>query len=207
MYEVDFSKQQPQFHYLDEPPIRVFPPTIYLKKNEQQRIQFRWNIDTKTDKTYQVTLVEQVVSFQTSEVSQLTMLLNVNMIVQLHQQALEANLVVENIDCLEKQCSFDVRNVGDGASRLSEYEIIISSKDKPQLTFDKQQLKALGYDVFFAPSAISHVSIPILKEGHVDLTSPTVTLKVICVPIFALFSSFWLQEYMGRSTPHQSLLN
>ena len=58
VYEVDFSKQQPQFHYLDEPPIWVFPPTIYLKKNEQQRIQFRWNGDTpKTDKTYQVTLV------------------------------------------------------------------------------------------------------------------------------------------------------
>ncbi|MCF7500428.1 hypothetical protein [Pseudoalteromonas sp. L1] len=178
VYEVDFSKKQPQFHYLDEPPIWVFPPTIYLTKNEQQRIQFRWNGNTpKTDKTYQVTLVEQVVSGQTSEVSQLTMLLNVNMIVHVHQQAFEANLVVENINCLEKQCSFDVRNFGDGASRLSEYEIIISSKDKPQLTFDKQQLKALGYDVFFAPSAISHVSIPILKEGHVDLTSPTVILK------------------------------
>lgn len=176
VYQIQFTQDEPQLIALDDSPLWVFPPSLLLQAGQSQRIQFRWSDKELpiTDKSYQVSLIEQPISTAAvikEKASQLTMLLNVNLIVHVDQPQLIADLVVGESYIEGTDIMVNITNKGPGASRLSDYEIKV--KDARNNAFIsrilKQQLKAQGYDVFFAPNSAQHIRIPIpesIKKGH-----------------------------------------
>ena len=164
VYEIDFSKGTHQLVPLDDPPLWVFPPSLFLKPGQSQRLQFKWlNKEMpSTDKSYQVSLIEQpITELNSSKKSQITMLLNVNLIVHLDQAKLIANLLIKDTHVKGNFIFTKVNNEGSGASRLSDYEIKVKNGSTTIKHFLKGELKAGGYDVFFAPKSTSLIKIPI----------------------------------------------
>ena len=140
IYEINFSQGTPKLISLDDSPLWVFPPSLFLQPGQSQQLQFRW-LDKKlpsTDKSYQVSLIEQPIANQSiNKQSQLTMMLN----------------------------------EGKGAGRLSDYEIKITKNKTLSDRILKDQLKANGYDVFFAPNSTSVIKVPIpqsLQRGSLN---------------------------------------
>jgi len=174
VYEIDFAHTEPRLISLDDSPLWVFPPSLFLQEGQSQRIQFRW-LDKEiplTDKTYQVSLIEQPISKHIShKQSHLTMLLNVNLIVHVVQPQLDAELIIEKPNIKDGFITTQVINRGKGASRLSEYDIKITKNKDQSVYILKDELKANGYDVFFAPNSTRTIKIPIpetLKEGTLN---------------------------------------
>ena len=65
----------------------------------------------------------------------------------------------------------EVLNEGKGAGRLSDYEIKITKNKTLSDRILKDQLKANGYDVFFAPNSTSVIKVPIpqsLQRGSLN---------------------------------------
>ncbi|WP_199528686.1 hypothetical protein [Pseudoalteromonas sp. bablab_jr010] len=179
VFEVDFSAPEPRFRLVEEPPVWVFPPTLLLQKNQSQRVQLRWlgNLPD-TDKTYQISFIEQPLNLdEPSERSRLLMLLTLNLIVHIKQDSLEPYLVVNDSSCFQSICELWVRNNGKGAARLSEYKVILELENKRTITYEKQELKSEGYDVFFAPLSESKVILPLREVNDVLIHSPKVTMS------------------------------
>ena len=179
VFEVDFSGSKPMFRYQENSPVWVFPPTLLLHRGESQRIQLRWVGDAPSlDKTYQISLVEQPLSKPTNAFEpQLMMLLNVNLIVHVHQENFLPELVVEKSLCSNYSCEITVANNGKGAARLSEYDLTIYLPHQKTASFKKQQLKASGYDVFFAPESKQQMLIPLKDSVNAEVISPDVALS------------------------------
>mgnify|MGYP000144131008 FL=1 len=179
VFEVDFSGSKPMFRYQENSPVWVFPPTLLLHRGESQRIQLRWVGDAPSlDKTYQISLVEQPLSKPTNAFEpQLMMLLNVNLIVHVHQESFLPELVVEKSLCSNYSCEITVANNGKGAARLSEYDLTIYLPHQKTASFKKQQLKASGYDVFFAPESKQQMLIPLKDSVNAEVISPDVALS------------------------------
>jgi len=179
VFEVDFSGSKPMFRYQENSPVWVFPPTLLLHRGESQRIQLRWVGDAPSlDKTYQISLVEQPLSKPTNAFEpQLMMLLNVNLIVHVHQESFLPELVVEKSLCSNYSCEITVANNGEGAARLSEYDLTIYLPHQKIASFKKQQLKASGYDVFFAPQSKQQMLIPLKDSVNAEVISPDVALS------------------------------
>tara|TARA_Y100000588_G_scaffold387516_1_gene485453 strand:+ start:2130 stop:2831 length:702 start_codon:yes stop_codon:yes gene_type:complete len=179
VFEVDFSGSKPMFRYQENSPVWVFPPTLLLHRGESQRIQLRWVGDAPSlDKTYQISLVEQPLSKPTNAFEpQLMMLLNVNLIVHVHQESFLPELVVEKSLCSNYSCEITVANNGKGAARLSEYDLTIYLPHQKTASFKKQQLKASGYDVFFAPQSKQQMLIPLKDSVNAEVISPDVALS------------------------------
>ena len=179
IFEVDFSGPEPMFRYLENSPVWVFPPTLLLHRGESQRIQLRWVSEAPSlDKTYQISLVEQPLSNSANASEpQLTMLLNVNLIVHEHQESFLPDLVVEKSLCSNYSCEITVANNGKGAARLSEYDLTIYLPHQKTASFKKQQLKASGYDVFFAPESKQQMLIPLKDSVNAEVISPDVALS------------------------------
>jgi len=177
VFEINFSKGTHQLVPLDDSPLWVFPPSLFLKPGQSQRLQFKW-LDKEMpnmDKSFQVSLIEQPVTNQKpSEKSQITMLLNVNLIVHLDQLKLTPKLIISDTHVEGDFIVCQISNEGSGASRLSDYEIKVNKGKTLIKHFLKDQLKAGGYDVFFAPKSTRSIKIPIpisLKyESVSDLT-------------------------------------
>ncbi|WP_372858862.1 hypothetical protein [Pseudoalteromonas sp.] len=170
--EIQFSeqdpKQEPQLVAQAEPPLWVFPPSLYLKPGQAQRLQFKWLADAipSTDKSYQVSLVEQPINTPLiNNSSKLSVLLNVNLIVHVDQPKLTPSLKVGELYLEGANIMASIRNTGAGASRLSDYKIKLINTSTGVLLqrILQQQLKALGYDVFFAPNSVQQIKIPIPK--------------------------------------------
>ncbi|NHH88355.1 hypothetical protein [Pseudoalteromonas sp. MB47] len=179
VFEVDFSAPEPRFRLVEEPPVWVFPPTLLLQKNQSQRVQLRWlgNLPD-TDKTYQISFIEQPLNLdEPSERSRLIMLLTLNLIVHIKQDSLEPYLVVNDSSCFQSICELWVGNNGKGAARLSEYKVILELENKRTITYEKQELKSEGYDVFFAPLSESKVILPLREVNDVLIHSPKVTMS------------------------------
>lgn len=142
----------------------VFPPSLYLAPGQAQRIQFKWSGNTlpDTDKSYQVSLVEQPLDKNSSNTSKLTLLLNFNLVVHIDQHELNSNLLVDELYNEGTDIIAKVINKGAGASRLSDYEVKLIDTNSEILIerIFKQQLKAQGYDVFFAPNSMQYIRIP-----------------------------------------------
>ena len=179
VFEVDFSGSKPMFRYQENSPVWVFPPTLLLHRGASQRIQLRWVGDAPSlDKTYQISLVEQPLSKPTNAFEpQLMMLLNVNLIVHVHQESFLPELVVEKSLCSNYSCEITVANNGKGAARLSEYDLTIYLPHQKTASFKKQQLKASGYDVFFAPQSKQQMLIPLKDSVNAEVISPDVALS------------------------------
>lgn len=179
VFEVDFSGSKPMFRYQENSPVWVFPPTLLLHRGESQQIQLRWVGDAPSlDKTYQISLVEQLLSKPTNAFEpQLMMLLNVNLIVHVHQESFLPVLVVEKSLCSNYSCEITVANNGKGAARLSEYDLTIYLPHQKTASFKKQQLKASGYDVFFAPQSKQQMLIPLKDSVNAEVISPDVALS------------------------------
>ncbi len=155
-------------------------PLLYLKSGKNQRIQFRWLGETvpKTDKTYQVSLIEQSVANEPEEKqSKLTVLLNINLIVHIDQLKMLPNLNIENTHLEQNSIVAKVVNSGDGSSRLSDYDMSIFYNGVKKETYYKDQLKSQGYDVFFPPLSSMFIRIPLAfsvdnlnsKKMHIEL--------------------------------------
>ncbi|WP_245959047.1 hypothetical protein [Marinomonas pollencensis] len=167
IYEVDFDPTgltEPKLIPVDDAPLWVFPPSLYLKAGKSQRIQFRWvgkNVPS-VDKTYQVSLIEQpIASLPIEKQSKLTILLDVNLIVHIDQAVLRPDLSVEETYIKGRSIFAKVINKGAGASRLSDYDIDIVEDGVEVKHIAKQELKSQGYDVFFPPNSAMLVKIPI----------------------------------------------
>jgi len=83
IYEIDFSTPSPSLIKLEDSPLWVFPPSLFLQEGQGQRIQFRWIGQRlpQQDKSYQVSLIEQPLASNIgSGTSQLKILMNVNLI-------------------------------------------------------------------------------------------------------------------------------
>lgn len=183
VYEVKFDPlglSEPDLIPLEDSPLWVFPPLLYLKSGKNQRIQFRWLGETvpKTDKTYQVSLIEQSVANEPEEKqSKLTVLLNINLIVHIDQLKMLPNLNIENTHLEQNSIVAKVVNSGDGSSRLSDYDISIFYNGVKKETYYKDQLKSQGYDVFFPPLSSMFIRIPLAfsvdnlnsKKMHIEL--------------------------------------
>lgn len=171
VFEIQFSREDPNQDPRLIPVVNqnlwIFPPSLYLLPGQAQRIQFKWLSDAlpETDKSYQVSLVEQPVGNNLYNSSKLTLLLNFNLIVHIDQRELNSNLVVGQPYNEGTYIMAKVINKGAGSSRLSDYEIKLIDTDTKVLIEHilKQQLKAQGYDVFFAPNSIQFIRIPISK--------------------------------------------
>lgn len=167
VYEVDFDptgNSEPKLIPVDDSPLWVFPPSLYLKAGKSQRIQFRWigkNIPS-VDKTYQVSLVEQhIADLPIEKQSKLTIFLDVNLIVHIDQAALTPDLSVGKTYIKGDTIFAKVINNGTGAGRLSDYDIEVKDGSVEVENIAKQQLKSQGYDVFFPPNSTILVKIPI----------------------------------------------
>lgn len=183
VYEVRFDPlglSEPSLIPLDDSPLWVFPPLLYLKSGKNQRIQFRWLGEAvpKTDKTYQVSLIEQSVKNEPEEKqSKLTVLLNINLIVHIDQLQMLPNLNIENITLDQDSIVAKVVNNGDGASRLSDYDMSIFYNGVKREMYYKDQLKSQGYDVFFPPLSSAFIRVPLdffvansnSKKLHIEL--------------------------------------
>lgn len=167
VYEVDFDptgKTEPKLVPLEDSPLWVFPPSLYLKAGKSQRIQFRWVGESKpaVDKTYQVSLVEQpIADLPIENQSKLTILLDVNLIVHIDQAALTPDLRVGETYVKGDTIFAKVINNGAGAGRLSDYDIEVKNGNVEVENIAKQQLKSQGYDVFFPPNSTMFVKIPL----------------------------------------------
>ena len=170
IFEIEFSdknpKEEPKLKALTDSPLWVFPPSLYLEPGQAQQLQFKWLAETlpESDKSYQVSLVEQaVLGNSKSGGSALNLRLNLNLVVHVDQLKLKPNLVVEPLSIEGSYITTTIKNIGPGASRLSEYALnFIDTKSGVLLhKILKQQLRAKGYDVFFAPHSTSHVELPI----------------------------------------------
>lgn len=179
VFEVDFSAPEPRFKFLENPPVWVFPPTLFLQKNQSQRVQLRWlGSLPDTDKTYQISFVEQHLNLgESSDRSRLIMLLTLNLIVHIKQDSLEPHLVVNDCSCSKLMCELWVKNNGKGAARLSEYKVILELENKQTIIYEKQELKSEGYDVFFAPFTEKKVVLPLREVNDVFIHSPKVTMS------------------------------
>jgi P pilus assembly chaperone PapD len=165
VYEIQFTQGGPQLVPLEDSPLWVFPPSLFLPAGQSQRIQFRWldKVLPSADKSYQVSLIEQPINAHLADKSsQLTMLLNVNLIVHVDQPQLVAELVAEEPYLEGTDIMVNITNKGSGASRLSDYEIKVIDNSNGSMIFSilKQKLKAQGYDVFFAPNSTQQIKIP-----------------------------------------------
>jgi len=59
----------------------------------------------------------------------------------------------------------EVKNIGKGSSRLSDYDIRVMHDNDLVFSWSlKSQLKAQGYDVFFAPDSKQTIKIPLLNQ-------------------------------------------
>ena len=173
VYEIQFTQDEPQLVPLENSPLWVFPPSLLLQAGQSQRIQFRWldKMLPTTDKSYQVSLIEQPLNAHLADkASQLTMLLNVNLIVHVDQPQLIADLAVGQSHIEGTDIMVNIINKGLGASRLSDYEIKLTDESSGVLIerILKQQLKAQGYDVFFAPNSSNYIKIPKPKSIKKD---------------------------------------
>ncbi|MEL0636905.1 hypothetical protein V6259_09035 [Marinomonas sp. TI.3.20] len=170
VYDVKFDKtgkSKPTLVPLDNSPLWVFPPSLYLKAGTSQRIQFRWIGKTMPteDKTYQVSLIEQPIeNTSTNKTSKLTILLDVNLIVHLNQNKFKPDVKVEKTYSKNGDLYATILNSGPGSSRLSDYDSTIFENGKRLKNFKKQELKSQGYDVFFPPYSAMDVKIPFSKS-------------------------------------------
>jgi P pilus assembly chaperone PapD len=167
VYEVDFDPTgatEPKLIPVDDAPLWVFPPSLYLKAGKSQRIQFRWvgkNVPS-VDKTYQVSLIEQpIANLPIEKQSKLTILLDVNLIVHIDQAVLTPDISVGPSNIKNGVLIAKVMNKGAGASRLSDYDIDIVEDGVELKHIAKQELKSQGYDVFFPPKSAMFVKIPV----------------------------------------------
>ncbi|MGB3385139.1 MAG: hypothetical protein WBA64_10735 [Marinomonas sp.] len=167
VYEVDFDptgNSEPKLIPVDDSPLWVFPPSLYLKAGKSQRIQFRWvgkNVPS-VDKTYQVSLIEQpIANLPIEKQSKLTILLDVNLIVHIDQAVLTPDISVGPSNIKNGVLIAKVMNKGAGASRLSDYDIDIVEDGVELKHIAKQELKSQGYDVFFPPKSAMFVKIPV----------------------------------------------
>lgn len=166
VYEVEFDPlglSEPNLILLEDSPLWVFPPLLFLKSGKSQRIQFRWLGEDvpETDKTYQVSLVEQSVANELDEnKSKLTVLLNINLIVHIDQPKMLPKLSVDNAHIENSTIVAKVVNRGNGYSRLSDYDVTVYYSGLEQEKYYKGQLKAHGYDVFFPPRSSMYVRLP-----------------------------------------------
>lgn len=167
VYEVDFDptgNSEPKLIPIDDSPLWVFPPSLYLKAGKSQRIQFRWvgkNVPS-VDKTYQVSLIEQpIANLPIEKQSKLTILLDVNLIVHIDQAVLTPDISVGPSNIKNGVLIAKVMNKGAGASRLSDYDIDIVEDGVELKHIAKQELKSQGYDVFFPPKSAMFVKIPV----------------------------------------------
>ncbi|MEM5509649.1 hypothetical protein WNY98_12285 [Pseudoalteromonas sp. AS71] len=170
IFEIKFSeedaKEEPKLKALTDSPLWVFPPSLYLEPGQAQQLQFKWltEILPESDKSYQISLIEQpILNHSTTSGPALNLRLNVNLVVHVDQVKLKPNLVVTPLSIEGNYITTNIKNIGPGASRLSEYDlnfIDINSEVLVQRVL-KQQLRAKGYDVFFAPHSISHIEVPV----------------------------------------------
>lgn len=185
VYDVEFDPlglSEPNLILLDDPPLWVFPPLLYLKAGKSQRIQFRWLGEAvpKTDKTYQVSLVEQPVNKELEEKkSKLTILLNINLIIHIDQLAMLPKLSIEDAHLEKNSIVAKVVNSGDGASRLSDYDIAIFENNVNKETYYKDQLKSQGYDVFFPPLSSMLIRVPLASSSTGNLHSKKLRLELL----------------------------
>lgn len=167
VYEVKFDPlglSEPNLILQEDSPLWVFPPLLFLKSGKSQRIQFRWlgEYIPETDKTYQVSLVEQSLKNERDDKkSKLTVLLNINLIVHIDQPKKLPKLSIENVNFENNTIVAEVVNRGDGYSRLSDYDVRIYYRNSEKEKYNKGQLKSQGYDVFFPPKSSMYVRLPI----------------------------------------------
>lgn len=184
VYEVKFDSlglSEPDLIPLEDSPLWVFPSLLYLKSGKNQRIQFRWLGETvpKTDKTYQVSLIEQPVKNELAEKqSKLTVLLNINLIVHIDQLKMLPNLNIEDVHLDQNSIVAKVVNSGDGASRLSDYDISIFYSGVKEEKYYKEQLKSQGYDVFFPPLSSAFIRVP-LRFSADDFNSKKLNVELV----------------------------
>lgn len=166
--DVVFENNDIKFVPLEKSPIWIFPPSLYLKPGQSQRVQFRWDGESipLTDKTYQISFMEYPLqNALLKNTSDLKILLDINLIAHVDQVQLVANLNVGELSVEGDYISAQVENTGKGASRLSEYEIRVISKGRLISHFLKKQLQSQGYDVFFAPNSQKIMKIPFLSDA------------------------------------------
>lgn len=162
IYEIDFSTPSPSLIKLEDSPLWVFPPSLFLQEGQGQRIQFRWIGQRlpQQDKSYQVSLIEQPLASNIgSGTSQLKILMNVNLVVHVDRDIYLPNLKILTSRIESGEVLAQVKNEGEGAARLSDYKIKVTTNKSVVTTFEKQALLEKGYDVFFAPYAIQTIKV------------------------------------------------
>ncbi|MEH6393463.1 hypothetical protein [Pseudoalteromonas sp.] len=168
VYKINFLADGHFLELLEEPPFFIFPPAAFLKKGQSQKVQIQWldNRPPDSDESYMVTLAEQAVGSDSSANS-VKMLFNFNLIVHLENPVLDANLLLRKSWIEQNEIVALIENMGKGNARLSDYEIAFANKDGLTETptfitlYEKQQLKRLGIEVFFAPGTINTIRIPL----------------------------------------------
>lgn len=174
VYEVKFDKagiSKPVLIPLNNSPLWVFPPSLFLESGQHQKIQFRWVGDKfpAMDKTYQVSLIEEDInSISIAESSKLRILMNLNLIIHVDQKALKPDLVIGKPYIEKGYLVARVINRGAGAARLSDYNIKIKKKGIKVREYYKNQLKEIGYDVFFPPYCSVLIKFPMPKSIKKD---------------------------------------
>ncbi|WP_249935877.1 hypothetical protein [Pseudoalteromonas sp. S3785] len=174
VHEIDFSTPNPSLKKLEDSPLWVFPPSLFLQEGQGQKIQFRWIAESfpKYDKSYQVSLVEQpLASNIDSDTSQLKILMNVNLVVHVHMDEYLPKLKILTSTIESGELLTQVKNEGRGATRLRDYEVKVTTNKSVVTTFEKQALLENGYDVFFAPYATQTIKIKLpenIERGKVE---------------------------------------
>lgn len=167
VYEINFSESIPSLQRLEDSPLWVFPPSLFLQEGQGQKIQFRWIAQNlpKYDKSYQVRLVEQPLASNIgSDTSQLKILMNVNLVVHVNRDIYLPNLKILTSKIEKGELFAQVKNEGEGAARLSDYKIRVTTNKSVETTFEKHALLEKGYDVFFAPYATQTIKVKLPKN-------------------------------------------
>lgn len=178
VFEINFSESSPSLKKLEDSPLWVFPPSLFLQEGQGQKIQFRWVAESfpKYDKSYQVSLVEQPLASNIgSDTSQLKILMNVNLVVHVDRDIYSPNLKILTSKIESGELLAQIKNEGEGAARLSDYKIKVTTNKSVVATFEKQALLEKGYDVFFAPYATQTIKVKLPENiesrevGHLSL--------------------------------------
>jgi|TARA_R110001583_G_scaffold18595_1_gene73802 hypothetical protein len=180
VYDIVFNGTDIKLMPLSDPPLWVFPPSLFLKSGQSQRVQFRW-LEKELppiDKSYQVSFMEYPVNNDVLDNrSKLNVLLDVNLIVHVDQPDLTPIFLISNYRVKDGSLFAEVKNIGKGSSRLSDYDIrVMHDNDLVSHVF-KSQLKAQGYDVFFAPDSKQTIKIP-LPESIYDVDLATLKIEM-----------------------------
>ncbi|WP_245852141.1 hypothetical protein [Pseudoalteromonas espejiana] len=174
IYEIDFSTPRPSLKRLENSPLWVFPPSLFLQEGQGQRIQFRWIAENlpQQDKSYQVSLIEQPLASNVgSGTSQLKILMNVNLVVHVDMDTYIPKLKILTSKIESGELIAQVKNEGEGAARLSDYKINVTTNKSVETTFQKNALLENGYDVFFAPYATQTIKFKLpenIERGKVE---------------------------------------